>query len=450
MKTVRLAAETDFEGWREAARRLRVQRVEPARVVWTVDKAADPPGGGHERPFTAPRAFLGLARDVVLHRSDERFAVLYRLLWRLEATPELLRYDADPDVARARTLAREVDRAAQRMKAFTRFLPVDAAGGPPTHVAWFEPAHRVTERVAPFFARRFAGARFALLTPDVCVFWTGERQVLRPGIDPADAPREDQLVDYWRNLTRARSIPPYGAATETNVESMAEHQTRSEPPRRVVRAVRTALRDGSFESHAPTNLEEVSAGVDACRRCDLWRGATQGVAGEGPGTAPLMLVGEQPGDHEDVEGRPFVGPAGRMLDKALEAAGITRAETYVTNAVKHFKNEPRGKRRLHKTPEAGEVRACRWWLDAERRIVRPRVILALGATAAVSVFGRPMPIARSRGRAFALPDGAQGVVTYHPSYLLRVPDAAAKDAAFDAFLEDLRFACRLARQGAAA
>jgi uracil-DNA glycosylase family protein len=158
-----------------------------------------------------------------------------------------------------------------------------------------------------------------------------------------------------------------------------------------------------------------------------------------------MLVGEQPGDQEDLTGRPFVGPAGLVLDRALERACVPRAEAFVTNAVKHFKHERRGKLRLHKTPDAGEVAACRWWLSAERRLVRPRVIVAMGATAALAVFGVPTPIGQNRGRALPLPDQAQGVVTYHPSYLLRLPDEAAKKRAFAAVVEDLRFAWKLAR-----
>lgn len=157
-----------------------------------------------------------------------------------------------------------------------------------------------------------------------------------------------------------------------------------------------------------------------------------------------MFVGEQPGDQEDLAGRPFVGPAGQMLDKAMAAAGAPRDQVYVTNAVKHFKHELRGKKRIHKTPNAGEVTACRWWLAAERRIVRPRVIVAMGATAAVAVFGRPMPIGKMRQQALQLPDQAQGVVTYHPSYLLRVPDADAKAKAYAMFVEDLKFAWSLA------
>ena len=216
-----------------------------------------------------------------------------------------------------------------------------------------------------------------------------------------------------------------------------------QPSDRAVRAAQRASRDAAYDGVAPTSVEEVWAGVDTCRRCDLWR-CGNGVAGEGPAHARLMLVGEQPGDQEERERRPFVGPAGRVLDKALEAAGIPRAETFVTNAVKHFKHEPRGKRRLHKNPDAGEIMACRWWLDAERRIVRPRVVVALGASAALSVFGKATPIGRFRQQAIQLPDQARGVVTYHPSYLLRIPDAEGKAKAYALFLEDLTFAWRLA------
>ena len=158
----------------------------------------------------------------------------------------------------------------------------------------------------------------------------------------------------------------------------------------------------------------------------------------------MMFVGEQPGDQEDLAGRPFVGPAGQMFDKALAEAGVPRDQTWVTNAVKHFKHELRGKRRLHKTPNTSEVAACRWWLDAERRMVRPRVVVALGATAALSVFGKPVAVTTSRQQALQLPDQGQGVVTFHPSYLLRLPDADAKAKAYAQFVEDLKFAWKLA------
>jgi DNA polymerase len=477
MPVVRLASETDVSGWREAARTLRAQAVAPEEAIWTVDGVdglfADPMPAmarGDAAPFTVPREFVDLAEAVILHRSDERFALLYRLLWRLGREPNLLRIHSDPDVQKARAFAKAVSLASHKMKAFVRFKQVTDGDGEERYAAWFEPAHRVTEATAPFFVGRFANIRFSILTPDVCIHWDTQALAATPGADPADAPREDALEEYWRtyyaaifnparlkvgamkkempqrywrNLPEAALIPELIARAEARTTDMVS-QAPSTPSRRVVRAVQRTNRDASFEGLAPADLEEVAAGVQICRRCDLYRDATQGVPGEGPGRARLMLVGEQPGDQEDLAGRPFVGPAGQMLDKALAEAGVPREQTYVTNAVKHFKHELRGKRRIHKTPASGEVTACRWWLDNERRIVKPRVIIALGATAALAVFGKPTPISKMRQQAIQLPDQAQGVVTYHPSYLLRLPDADAKAAAYAMFMEDLKFAWKLA------
>lgn len=185
--------------------------------------------------------------------------------------------------------------------------------------------------------------------------------------------------------------------------------------------------------------------AERCERCELHRHATQTVFGQGPVSAAMMLVGEQPGDREDVEGRPFVGPAGAMLDRAIEAAGIERGAVYLTNAVKHFKFVRRGKRRLHERPGAGEIAACRWWYEQERLLIEPRVTVALGATAARQLLGKAVTIARTRGRALELPDGGTGWVTVHPSYLLRIPDRERADAEFEALVRDLRGAARLLR-----
>src|SRR5580692_12021697 len=186
-------------------------------------------------------------------------------------------------------------------------------------------------------------------------------------------------------------------------------------------------------------LREVEA---ACTRCPLYRNATQVVPGEGPAPARVMFVGEQPGNDEDRAGQPFVGPAGRMLDRAIGEAGLDRSAIFITNAVKHFKFEPRGKRRLHKRPNAYEIERCRWWLENELRFVKPKLVVALGATAALSVFGKPMPVGKSRGKILELADGLHGLVTVHPSALLRIPDKASKEAEMKRFKRDLLLAKR--------
>ena len=466
MREARLASEIDFPGWRTAARALRLSDVPPDEVVWRVGAEGDlfaepPPAPPADGAFSAPRAFLDLAGCAALHRSPLRFDRLYRLLWRLKDEPRLMEAAGDPDVTAVRDMAKAVHRAAHKMKAFVRFREV--AGAADTFVAWFEPAHRVVERTAPFFAGRFANQAFSILTPDVCAHWDRERLSFSPGADRSAAPDGDALEDfwrtyyasifnparlmpramqrempkrYWKNLPEAALIPELIAAAEVRTATMVAAPPST--PRRPapVRPTPPAPAAGS--------LAEIAAGVRACQRCPLWRDATQGVSAEGPTSAPLMLVGEQPGDQEDLAGRPFVGPAGQMLGRALAEAGAQRDQLLVTNAVRHFKHELRGKRRLHKTPATVEVEACRCWLDAERALARPKVIVALGATAALAVLGRAVPIKANRGRPIALEDGSQAIVSYHPSFLLRLPDAAAAKAAFAELVDDLKLAVALA------
>ena len=175
-----------------------------------------------------------------------------------------------------------------------------------------------------------------------------------------------------------------------------------------------------------------------CTRCDLYRHATQTVFGEGPLDAAIMFVGEQPGDQEDLAGRPFVGPAGALFDAALEKAGIARSTVYVTNAVKHFKFVLRGKRRIHNKPDAGEITACRWWIEHERELIRPLITVALGATAARSLMGKVVTISKVRGESLTLPDGSECWVTAHPSSILRAPNEEARKEGKRLFLRDLK------------
>lgn len=190
------------------------------------------------------------------------------------------------------------------------------------------------------------------------------------------------------------------------------------------------------------STRELRGAVNACKRCDLWKPSTQGVPGEGKVPSALMIVGEAPGDQEDLQGHPFVGPAGAMLDRALEDAGMDRKSVYVTNAVKHFKFEPRGKRRLHMKPSAGEIQACNWWLEEEMRLVSPKLVIALGATAARALLGRVVTIAQTRGTPLKLSDTTSLWVTIHPSFLLRIPDEVRRRAEYKRFVQELTDAHR--------
>jgi uracil-DNA glycosylase len=211
----------------------------------------------------------------------------------------------------------------------------------------------------------------------------------------------------------------------------------------------TANRSAKDETLRPiVSLRELAKAEAECTRCPLYKDATQAVPGEGRRHSHLMLVGEQPGDKEDLAGKPFVGPAGQVLDRALAEAGIPRDEVFVTNAVKHFKHEMRGKRRLHKRPNAYEIDRCRVWLDLERAIIRPIAIVALGATAARSVLGRVVTIAATRGRRLQLADGTDAFVTIHPSYLLRIQDTEDKQREYRNFVDDLRQAAKVLARAA--
>jgi len=478
MATAVLAGETDFDGWRTAARALRLAGVEPAAARFVVAGAggtgslfgpAHPRESGverNEKEFSVPKAFVDLAQEVILHRSNDRFDLLYRLLWRLRDEPDLMKVISDPDVAEAMERARNVSRASHKMKAFVRFRQVVDERGE-AWVAWFEPPHRVLEKTAPFFQRRFTTMRWSILTPDGSAFWDMRMLSFGPPATRDMAPAEDEIEEfwktyyastfnparlklktmqgemakgYWKNLPEAALIPELAAAAAVRIQVMVATPA-TEPNARFARAVaRDVHADRPDANAVPDSLADVERGVQACRRCPLYRDATQGVCGEGPKKARLMIVGEQPGDQEDLAGQPFVGPAGRVLDQALEEARIDRSDVYVTNAVKHFKHEMRGKRRLHKTPNGGEVQACRWWLDAERRLIRPRVVLAMGATAGLAVLGRKPAVTKERGRAIETADGAVAMLTVHPSYLLRLPDAAAKAAERERFVADLKAA----------
>ena len=254
---------------------------------------------------------------------------------------------------------------------------------------------------------------------------------------------------YWRNLPEASLIKPLIEGAERTASAMIANaatephkpQKRLEPPEVNDKASEMARK------HAD-DIETLREEAADCRACPLWKDATQTVFGEGPQTARIMLVGEQPGDKEDLAGKPFVGPAGQMLDRALEEAGIDRRKVYVTNAVKHFKFVPRGKIRLHQKPNTPEIKACRQWYERELAAIKPDLVVAMGATAAQSVFGKITPINKNRGRLIDLDDGTRALVTVHPSYLLRLPDADAKAREYQRFVEDLKIAAGVLRKSA--
>jgi uracil-DNA glycosylase len=479
MHTITLSNDVDFDGWRTAARRLVLDDISPAEVSWRI--AGEPSGlfdrGDATAPadvagsFNVPKAFINLARLAVLHRDGARFDLLYRLLFRLRRDPHLLDVAIDADVSRAEAMAKSVRRDEHKMHAFVRFreITLDCST---RFVAWFEPEHRIVALAAPFFVDRFSNMDWSILTPDLCAHWHERTLSFTSGVAKADAPSEDRIEDiwrsyyasifnparlkvkamqaempkkYWRNLPEASLIKPLTEMAERATAAMIG--TEAEAPKAARQKREPEMKARPRSGGKLDDLREEAAN---CRACPLWRNATQTVFGEGPADAEIMFVGEQPGDKEDLAGKPFVGPAGQVFDRALKDAGIKREKTYVTNAVKHFKFVPRGKIRIHQKPATPEIRACRQWYEAELAALKPQLVVALGATAAQSVLGRITTISKVRGELLDTGDGVRALVTVHPSYLLRLPDEAAKSREYARFVADLKIAARMLSKAARA
>jgi uracil-DNA glycosylase len=476
VKIVRLESEIDFEGFRQAARAAAARGLgaDAIRFVTETGEGANdlfaeqeaPELSTQGAPLRVPPRFLGLADLVCRHSEPTRYDLLYTALLRIRETPRFLEIASDSLVRRLEDMDRAVRRDRHKMTAFVRFREIDSPDGT-RFVAWFEPDHYIEELTAPFFVDRFASMRFAILTPRTSILWDGTLS-FGPGARREDAPPLDDFAGawdvyyrsifnparlmkramlkempkkYWANLPETRQIPAMSsAARPREAQMVAARPSKVEPG-----AIRVAARFAEARRpQEPADAYGILVGeAKSCRLCPLGDCATQTVFGEGPIKARAIFVGEQPGDQEDLQGRPFVGPAGGLLRSALREAGFADTECYLTNAVKHFKFVPRGKRRIHKTPSAREIDHCRWWLDQELALVESPLIVTLGASALRAVAGPSARLADMRGRPGTL--GARTLLpTIHPAYLLRLPDPTAKDAETRAFANDLRQAAVLA------
>ena len=393
-----------------------------------------------------PRELMALFEAAACHQNPQRWSLLYVVLWRWQRGERDVVSAADPDGAQLHGMVKAVRREEHDMHAYVRFRERLESDGPPRFVAWFEPTHHVLPQVAQHFAKRMGRVTWMIATPSATVMWDGEQlhftgPLLKSAADIDDA-GESLWLTYYRSIfnparlnpqvmhghlpTRFWKNLPEGAIVPQMIADAAVGA------RRVGQASSVGQRDGRVIAISAAAAQPQRASVttlDQCRRCNLWERATQAVPGVGPETARLMLLGEQPGDSEDIAGQPFIGPAGQLLDRALVEAGLDRSTLYLTNAVKHFKWEPSGKRRLHKTPGKTEMAACRHWLDEELARIQPRVVLTLGSTALKSLIGHDAKLAAHIGTP-VLHAGRWVVATWHPSYVLRLQDSAAKSVAF--------------------
>ena len=412
---------------------------------------------------------MEMALRIACHRDPRRWALLYRVLWRLtHGEPRLLEISLDPEVDELARMDKAVRHEVHKMRAFVRFRRAQAEEGVEWFIAWFEPEHHIIEMNAPFFVDRFAGMRWSILTPERCVHWDGEDLRFTTGVPKSEAPDEDELELLWRTYY-GHIFNPARVKTKAMQKEMPKRYWKNLPestlipalleqaPARVKQMLQSShaqqLCESDYGIATPPLTDELSIlreAACACRSCPLWRKATQTVFGAGPRDAEVMLVGEQPGDAEDRAGQPFVGPAGQLLDQVLTEAGIDRSRIYVTNAVKHFKWEPRGKRRIHQTPNSRDIAACRPWLEAELRVVRPRVLVCLGSTAATAVFGKSVRVLRDRGTFRPSAFAPHTLITFHPSALLRAPDEVTRANQYKQFLGDLRLVAEAMTQSAPA
>jgi uracil-DNA glycosylase len=463
-----------FDEWRTAARELLRRGVSASDVNFrapgaqpllagfdeedstapsTADLTAEQNG---RSPISAPAGFVTRARIVACHRDDRRWNLLYRLLWRLtHGEPELMHSPFDDDVHQFDLMAKSVSRDAHKAQAFVRFRRVAAEEGE-RFVAWHRPDHRIVRLVAPFFSRRFKSMAWSILTPDESVHWDGATLEYAPGAPASAAPAGDELDAMWRSYYRSifnpariklaamrREMPVryWAALPETKIlpEMLAEAPARVAD---MLKYASNGVRARSAAEYLPEarDLRSLAMAAAGCRGCELCTQATQTVFGRGPAGARLMLVGEQPGDEEDRSGEPFVGPAGEVLNEALASAGVRREEVYLTNAVKHFHWEPRGKKRLHKKPPSRAVSACKPWLAAELSAVQPRVVVCLGVTAAQALLGRDTRALKVRGVPFVSEASERTIITWHPAAVLRARTSEECDRLRQELAEHLRLA----------
>ena len=478
-----------FDTWRNAARSLLRESHRPEDVIFFDSSLGEAPlpgmqleiGSAHEQTndLKIDKRFFSLARNVSCHRDESKWSLMYQLAWRIVCDNEktLLSDSADRDVRKAEAMQKQVRFDAHKFKAFVRFKKVvdmPAADDDAVHatdavhyVAWHRPEHRTLPLVAPFFAKRFAVMRWTIFTPFDSAHWDGQSLRMGAGVPASEVAHEDKIEELWIAYYGAIFNPArvkIGAMLRemprrywaTMPESTIIDDLLRDAPARVLTMLGRAKSNEpkTAEPYLPPeghrSLPQLANAIRECRGCDLYQHAHQPVFGEGSADANLMIIGEQPGDTEDCVGRPFVGPAGQLLDRVLANIPIHHDDLYLTNAVKHFRftqiesassetsqvdTNQRG-RRLHKKATITQMRACRPWMLAEIDSVQPTVIAALGATAVRSLLGAHITIAKNRGECSSLPDRPNITVlpTYHPAAILR--SRGKRAAAMQAALED--------------
>ena len=447
---------TSLDEWKDSARALLALNAPPTDVNWEDGSQSalfkeDVPADAPRAEFSVPKSFAELMKYTSCHRDFAKWDLLYQMLWRIthgeRVLPELV---SDPTTRALNMMMKQVRRDGHKTKAFVRFRKIEDESGE-RYVAWHKPDHFILPLVAPFFKRRFSSMRWAILTPDQSVTWDGEALRFGPGAAATDAPQGDDLEILWKQYYRSTFNPARIKIKMMKSEMPVRHwqtlpeaeiidEILAEAPERVQEMIKYATPSPTAAPYLPEDITvpALKIAADACKGCDLCERATQTVFGEGNPNARLMIIGEQPGDEEDRKGRPFVGPAGDLLDGAFRAAGISRDDIYLTNAVKHFRYSLRDDGlRQHRSPSPSHIRACKPWLEAEIQAVKPAAMLCLGVTAARSLIHPSFTLKDNLGKWTG--DAPHVAATYHPSAILRA-GAARQDSYMQQLIADVTHA----------
>lgn len=495
MYSVRLSHPTDLTGWREQSRLLLAHQIPPEQVLWSVAEQAEedlldrlsassqdhgqplpdlPPDIPTEGPpIRVPRAFLDLSEHLIRHHDPVRLPLLYRLLWRqTHGERTLMALPIDPDMQRASQMVRHVRSSVHHMRAYLRFRDVTDDEGA-ILLAWFEPEHHILELVAPFFSQRLGGLRWSILTPGQSAHWDGKALHYGPGQDRPPQQDDDALTAcwktyyastfnpsrvnpdamarqmprrYWKNLDEAALIPELVRTAQARAQAMIDATP-------AIPSGRQGRRDigGPAQPERPLDLspdaqyDQLCGQMERCRACPLWDSATQIVFPEGPTDAALALVGDYPGDQDDLAGRPLMGAAGKVLDSVLRDAGLDRRALYVTLAVKHVTYNGEGsvanggRGRTIRPPASADQDQCRDWLTQELAVVKPRLAVALGAVAAKALLGMEVTIAKMRGQIIESRD-LRVLVTWSPDTIAQTTDPTQRQHMTEQLAADLALA----------
>lgn len=446
-----------FEGWRAAARELILAGTAPQKIHWTestsllsFETTAEIKDAPALKNLTVPPEFMNLAESVAYARDEDRWQLLYRILFRLQhENPNLMKISVDSDIHRALLIEKSVRRDVHKMHAFVRFK-LALIDGEEHYIAWHKPEHPCVRPATPFFARRFGDKKWSIFTPEESAHWDLQNLTFGPGMAQHQFQTEDEWDEVWKTyyksifnparikikMMKSEMSPKYWASMPET--SLIRDLVREAPLRLQTMAQN---QNRSAEVDARQSLSQLREKAKGCRACPLFSKATQTVFGFGDERAEIMIVGEQPGDIEDLEGRPFMGPSGEVLREALEIAGLDHSKIYVTNAVKHFKYIERGKARIHQKPSGSEMHACKPWLEAEIEKVKPKIIIALGTTAGTAIMGRLPKISSERGKVFTdLGVAPKVILSWHPAAILRALDPVEQRQRRGQLAEDIRLA----------